>query len=657
MNSDAASCNHTLQRHWLVFEQFVKLRRKELISTYVFVPFGVLLIMCLLYGVDRLIVDYIKVTFPASVAVMLINFAFMCCLAALKKPYVDWYVNIIDVPLSWSLRWMNVFFTPAFVTLPLSPWISFKEALLIVAVFIIGYLTAFVVLAYITILGQKVAGSRRLKSMFIRQEELQNGMEEGSSFAPVAKISSKPGAASTSNNNSDDDKIGDNGSNDTNLQPYYMEPYELDLHDPLVNLASNSGISLSRYNSRATSILPTASNSSEDHVPDGNQNPDDELEIGPSCLLNNPSGPAEEANTRISLRSRQKGNEKSNVLQKLQPALYKNPEVISAMTVDSSQSPNICRRAITHQFSKKFDIYFSINTWDAHLHHLIYGLGFFATIFTYYFQWCTTPFHFFTAVAMFMIITDSPFITNRPKLKKVAHPVICSVAMTWIIMLISVMIKHRKIVYFLRELREYKTGRTYLHLFDNEKYGYHEWPGAGDIFSSCMDVAIVGLSMPMYTYRKDLKKHFFSMVPPILIFTAASLLLYPLICYHIGISSLRSIGFAGRSVTLALGTPMISNLGGDQTVMAVTTVMSGVVGALTGGPMLDFIRVPEEDYVTRGLTLGCNCGAIATAYLLGVDRRAAAISSLSFVFYGAIMVILSAIGPVKTFIHAIVGLQ
>ena len=90
--------------------------------------------------------------------------------------------------------------------------------------------------------------------------------------------------------------------------------------------------------------------------------------------------------------------------------------------------------------------------------------------------------------------------------------------------------------------------------------------------------------------------------------------------------------------------------------MAVTTVVSGIVGALTGGPMLDLIRVPENDYVTRGLTLGCNCGAIATAYLLGVDRRAAAISSLSFVLFGTFMVVLSSIGSVKDFVRSLVGL-
>lgn len=668
---------HICRRHWLIFKQFVKVSRKDLVYTYVFVPIGVLLIMCLLYGVDRLIRNCIKVTFPASVAVMLINFAFMCCLSALKKPFIDWYVSIIDIPLSWALRWMNLFFTPAFITLPLSPWISYKEALLIVAVFIFGYLVAFVLLAYITILGQRIAGLRGLKSIFIRQEELQNGATEGSKFTPMSISHNRDGSiSSSSSKNEDENNPGNSSDGTTGFHHYYADEYlyrndsrrENDLNDPLVSLASNSGLFLARINSNATSML------SPPMPPDLYDPDDNSIEDLGSCNGNDThyshvsvshtdATSEDHINALPISRARQTSphsqiSNRSKFLTKLQPVAQKSNsrEPISSLASETSDNRAVCQRAITRQFSRQIDFYFSINMWQDHLHHFIYSLGFFATIFTYYFQWYVAPFQLFTAVVMFMIVTDIPFIVNRPKLKKFAHPVICSVALTWIVMLISVMIKHREIVYFLRELREYKTGRTYLFLFDDEKYGYHQWPGAGDIFSSCMDVSIVALSLPMYTYRKDLQKHFFSMVPPILLFTAACLLLYPLVCYHIGISSYLAIGFAGRSVTLALGTPMIANLGGDQTVMAVTTVMSGVVGALTGGPMLDFIGVPEEDYVTRGLTLGCNCGAIATAYLLGVDRRAAAISSLSFVFYGALMVILSAIVPIKDFVHTLVGL-
>lgn len=651
------------RKHWLIFKQFVVLHKKDLLKTYIFVPVGVLLILCVLYGVDRLIRNVIKIDFPASVAVMLVNFAFMCTLSACRRQYVGWYAKIIDVPLSWSLRWMNLFFTPAFVTLPLSEWISFREAMLIVAVFVIGYMATFVLLAYITIAGQKLVGSRKRTSMSVRQEELENGMDRGSSFAPSStsprRLSKESASSINAYDGTDQLPEGAAGKAQRGTQGQHRE--EREEHDEeedeeyetlsLINLASNSGLELSRSAS-ATPIVPKTA-----AVRDTSSHIASPLMLLQDSVSTDGSSPSRKHTARglLSYRGSPVGDEsKTTPIQPPEPLLSKNDTSVTVGDSDSS-SPVVCERAITRQFSRQVDHFFSLNMWEKHLHHVLYGVGFFASIFPYYFSWYIMPFQFFTAVVTFMFITHAPLLPS-PKYKRFLHPVICSAALTWIIMLISVMIKYQRVVYFLRELRDYKTGRTYLHLFDNNQFGYHEWPGAGDIFSSCMDVSIVGLSMPMFAYRHDLRRHCLSMIPPILLLCAASLLLYPIICYHIGISDTRSIGFVGRSITLALGTPTINNLEGSVTIMAVTTVVSGIVGALTGGPMLDLIRVPENDYVTRGLTLGCNCGAIATAYLLGVDRRAAAISSLSFVLFGTFMVVLSSIGSVKDFVRSLVGL-
>ena len=44
-------------------------------------------------------------------------------------------VKWLDSPCGFCLRWLNLLFTPSFVTLPLSPRISFNEVLKIAAVF------------------------------------------------------------------------------------------------------------------------------------------------------------------------------------------------------------------------------------------------------------------------------------------------------------------------------------------------------------------------------------------------------------------------------------------------------------------------------------------------------------------------------------------
>lgn len=63
-----------------------------------------------------------------------------------------------------------------------------------------------------------------------------------------------------------------------------------------------------------------------------------------------------------------------------------------------------------------------------------------------------------------------------------------------------------------------------------------------------------------------------------------------------------------------------------------------------------------DDYVTRGVTLGGNSSAIATAVLLVTDPRAAALSSLSMSLFGIITLALTSVPVVVKAINSLVEL-
>jgi putative effector of murein hydrolase len=140
-------------------------------------------------------------------------------------------------------------------------------------------------------------------------------------------------------------------------------------------------------------------------------------------------------------------------------------------------------------------------------------------------------------------------------------------------------------------LDSYKTGSNYLKLWHGDKY--LPAPGAGDIFGSVLDASIVALALPMYNYRHELQRHFFAIVIPNVVISIASLFGYPALCYSLGISAKRSLAFAARSLTLALATPAVSNLGGDLNTVAAVAIMSGILGVLIGPMMLAWLRIPE----------------------------------------------------------------
>ncbi|EEY17406.1 conserved hypothetical protein [Verticillium alfalfae VaMs.102] len=168
-----------------------------------------------------------------------------------------------------------------------------------------------------------------------------------------------------------------------------------------------------------------------------------------------------------------------------------------------------------------------------------------------------------------------------------------------------------------KALAPYRTGATYLRLWSGDATS--ALPGAGDMLATVLDASIVSLALPMYQYRRELRAHFLAIVLPNLVLAVASLFCYPVVCYAIGIEARRALAFASRSLTLALAIPATENLGGDVNAVAALAIFSGIAGVLIGERMLRWMRIPEDDYVTRGVTLGANSSAIATAVLLRTD--------------------------------------
>ena len=203
-------------------------------------------------------------------------------------------------------------------------------------------------------------------------------------------------------------------------------------------------------------------------------------------------------------------------------------------------------------------------------------------------------------------------------------------------------------------LRAYSTKTKYLQLWDGEKS--LQKPGAGDVLGSLLDVSIVALALPMIRYRNELKRHITIILLPLLPLVGLSMFGYPAFCKYMLNDPHHSLAFTARSLTLALATPTSQNLDGDASLVAVLCIMSGILGVLFGPTLLRWLKIPEDDYVTRGITLGANSSAIATALLLTTDPRAAALSSLSMSLFGTIMVALSSVPLVVKIVQQLANL-
>ncbi|KAI9789945.1 MAG: hypothetical protein M1833_002138 [Piccolia ochrophora] len=447
-------------------------------------------------------------------------------------------IQIVDIPASFALRYINIFFTPSFVLLPLSPSIGGLEVGKIVAVFFIGFVVMLATTAYFVRGLQYVLGTSK-RSTAERAEEM--GIEDDQIPLTETDQPRYPPLSPTTR---------------SSLEPTTTIPTPQPTHNP------------SQGHGRHDSSTPTPTVSHQVH----------------------PQDP---------------------------PPLTRPQRWAAILTI-----------------------------------HL--------DVFTFLiiFLFIGIPVNYSTSYSMpahlsLSILTYLAAVSLPARSKQFLHPVLVSSALTilgiWILALTSGNSLSSG-------LHTYSTKTRYLQLWHPGTSSLPP-PGAGDVFSSVLDASIVALALPMFQYLQELKRHLPTLLLSSLFLTATSLLAYPPLCAALAVSPTRSLSFASRSLTLALATPATANLGGDLSLVAVLCITSGILGVLIGPALLKLLRIPEDDYVTRGVALGGNSSAIATALLLTSDPRAAALSSLSMSLFGTVMVALTSVPAVARAVGGFAGLD
>ncbi|KAM7182907.1 hypothetical protein V8F33_013938 [Rhypophila sp. PSN 637] len=210
---------------------------------------------------------------------------------------------------------------------------------------------------------------------------------------------------------------------------------------------------------------------------------------------------------------------------------------------------------------------------------------------------------------------------------------------------------------------------------------------AGDVALTILNAGLVAWGLKLYEYRRQLLSR-----AGLTVFLVSSLLalgnmvLGPLLVHRIGLRPASSdLAFAARSVTIALASPVMAILKGDDGLNAAMVVISGIlyqmglgfgVGAwlekqftwgsreqpasaspevtvagrdieaqTDAGRTTATSSVHDPRTVAAGVTIGINSAAMGTAYLYETKSDAAPYSALSMIALGIMTVGCSAIKP------------
>lgn len=237
---------------------------------------------------------------------------------------------------------------------------------------------------------------------------------------------------------------------------------------------------------------------------------------------------------------------------------------------------------------------------------------------------------------------------------------------------------------------------------------------AGDIALAILNAGLVSWGLKLYEYRRQLvSRAGLTVLLVSSVLAAGNVALGPLLARAMGLRSAPTdLAFAARSVTLALGSPVMAALRGDVGLNAAMVVMSGIVfqvglGFGVGGwlernmverclpraaaPVSDEgeVMVTARSSVTlqgtddegldleaqvlaaavetdakvdstprtvaSGVTIGINAAAMGTAYLYEVKSEAAPYSALSMMAMGIMTVVFASIPPLQAWVVAAVA--
>ncbi|MDZ7801041.1 MAG: LrgB family protein [Trueperaceae bacterium] len=140
--------------------------------------------------------------------------------------------------------------------------------------------------------------------------------------------------------------------------------------------------------------------------------------------------------------------------------------------------------------------------------------------------------------------------------------------------------------------------------------------------------AVVALGWVMYRQRAALARWGLPLVAGVGAGSVVSLLATPLLARALGADAVLQRALALKSVTSAVGVDLAGRLGADAALAVPFIIVTGILGAAFGPPLLRLLGVRRPE--TLGVALGTNSHGIGTAAVAATGHeRAVALSGLA----------------------------
>jgi putative effector of murein hydrolase len=145
--------------------------------------------------------------------------------------------------------------------------------------------------------------------------------------------------------------------------------------------------------------------------------------------------------------------------------------------------------------------------------------------------------------------------------------------------------------------------------------------------------------VPLYTHFSKVRRAALPMLAALLVGALVAVGSAVGIALTLGGSSETVASLAPKSVTTPIAMGIAEQIGGLPSLTAVLVIITGIVGAMSGGPLFDLLGI--RDWRARGFAIGLAAHGIGTARAFQVNEVAGTFAGIAMGLNGLVTAILA----------------
>lgn len=161
---------------------------------------------------------------------------------------------------------------------------------------------------------------------------------------------------------------------------------------------------------------------------------------------------------------------------------------------------------------------------------------------------------------------------------------------------------------------------------------YKEYREGARVLDFLLGPSVVALALRLYDNIEIVKKNLAAILAAVITGSAVGILGVWALGRFMGCDSLFIKSMEAKSVTTPIAMELTAAAGGSTSLIAISVVLTGVIGAVLGPSFLKLLKI--TDPVAKGVAMGCSAHGIGTGRAIELGAVEGAVSGLCIVLMG-----------------------